>query len=138
MPNEFTVCIAQKAYSYGRNHRSGVFLPNQEKAAKTSGGNQVWAMDFMADQLFNGQRLRFLTIVDAYSKLCPAIGVGFSYKATDVISTLNEAIAKHGCPKTIRVDNGPEFISKSWTYGHGHMVLSLTSPDPGSQRIMPL
>lgn len=85
-------------------------------------GNQVWAMDFMADQLFNGQRLRFLTIVDAYSKLCPAIGVGFSYKATDVVSTLDEAIAKYGCPKTIRVDNGPEFISKEldlWAWTHG-------------------
>lgn len=92
-------------------------------------------MDFMADPLFNGQRLLFLTIA-GHKKLCPAIGVGFSYKATDVISTLDEAIARHGCPKTIRVDNGLNLYPKSWTYGHGHMVLNLTSPDQGNQRIM--
>ena len=74
--------------------------------------NDVWAMDFVADQLYNGQRLRFLTIVDAFGKQCPAIGVGFQYKALDVVATLDEAVAAYGIPRTIRVDNGPEFISK--------------------------
>lgn len=123
MPNEFTVRIAQKAYSYGRNHRSGVYLPNQEKTVDIREGNQVWAMDFMADQLFNGQRLRFLTIVDAYSAAVPPpSALDFPTKPMMVISTLDEAIARHGCPKTIRVDNGPEFISKEldlWAWTHG-------------------
>ena len=82
--------------------------------------NDIWAMDFMADQLYNGQRLRILTIVDTFGKLCPAIGVGYRYRATDVV--LDQAIRTYGCPKTIRVDNGPEFISKEldlWAYGHG-------------------
>lgn len=84
--------------------------------------NDIWAMDFMADQLFNGQRLRILTIVDAFGKLCPAIGVGYRYRATDVVDTLDQAVKEYGCPKTIRVDNGPEFISKEldlWAYAHG-------------------
>ena len=84
--------------------------------------NDIWAMDFMADQLYNGQRLRILTIVDAFGKLCPRIGVGYRYRATDVINTLDQAIVEYGCPKTIRVDNGPEFISKEldlWAYSHG-------------------
>lgn len=84
--------------------------------------NEIWAMDFMVDQLYNGQRLRILTIVDTFGKLCPAIGVGYRYRATDVIDTLDHAIGKYGCPKTIRVDNGPEFISREldlWAYAHG-------------------
>lgn len=28
--------------------------------------NDVWAMDFMSDQLFDGHRIRILTIVDAF------------------------------------------------------------------------
>lgn len=92
--------------------------------------NDVWAMDFMADQLYNGQRLRFLTIVDAYAKLCPAIGVGYHYRATDVIATLDQATAEYGFPKTIRVDNGPEFISKEldlWAYSKG-VTLDFSRP----------
>lgn len=46
---------------------------------------EVLAMDFVADSLYNGQKLRCLTVVDACSRLCPVIGVGFNYKAIDVI-----------------------------------------------------
>jgi len=30
--------------------------------------NEVWAMDFMSDQLFGGTRLRILTIVDVFTR----------------------------------------------------------------------
>ena len=39
--------------------------------------HQCWSMDFMADQLFDGRRLRLLTIVDNVSRVSPFIGVGF-------------------------------------------------------------
>ena len=74
--------------------------------------NECWSMDFMADQLFNGRRIRVLTIVDNFSRVSPLIGVGFSYKGYDVVSALNLAVAQYGVPECIRVDNGPEFISK--------------------------
>jgi putative transposase len=35
--------------------------------------NQVWAMDFLSDQLFDGSNIRTLAIVDAFSKVSPAI-----------------------------------------------------------------
>lgn len=92
--------------------------------------NDIWAMDFVSDQLFNGQRLRCLTIIDVFGKLCPAIGVGFHYRATDVIETLDQAVNQYGFPKTIRVDNGPEFISKEldlWAYSHG-VILDFSRP----------
>jgi putative transposase len=90
----------------------------------------VWAMDFVADNLYNGQKLRCLTVVDAYSRLCPIIGVGFNYKATDVVTSLDEAVRKYGYPRTIRVDNGPEFISKEldlWAWSHG-VTLDFSRP----------
>ena len=92
--------------------------------------NHIWAMDFVSDQLAGGQRLRLLTIVDAFGKLCPAIGVGYRFPATDVIDTLDQAIKLYGCPQTIRVDNGPEFISKEldlWAFAHS-VTLDFSRP----------
>ena len=67
--------------------------------------NQVWAMDFLSDQLFDGRNIRILTIVDAFSKLSPAIDVRFRYTGTDVVATLNRVTSIYGVPQTIRVDN---------------------------------
>lgn len=41
--------------------------------------NEVWAMDFLSDQLFDGRKIRVLTIVDACSKISPAIDVRALY-----------------------------------------------------------
>lgn len=76
-------------------------------------------MDFMSDQLFDGTRLRILTIVDAYTRFSPAIEARKSFKADDVVNTLDRVTRKYGVPEEIRVDNGPEFISRAldlWAY----------------------
>ena len=107
-----------------------VAAKRRDDRAPITGMCDVWAMDFVADNLYNGQKLRCLTVVDAYSRLCPVIGVGFNYKATDVVETLDRALRAYGCPKTIRVDNGPEFISKEldlWAWSHG-VTLDFSRP----------
>ena len=75
----------------------------------------------MSDHLFTGSKIRLLTIVDNYTKISPAIGVGRNYKGTDVVMTLEKAVLQYGIPKAIKVDNGPEFISKEldlWAYAN--------------------
>lgn len=84
--------------------------------------NECWSVDFVSDELYNGHRIRFLTIVDNFTRESPGIGVGVSCKGTDVVRFLEEAIKEHGRPEAIKVDNGPEFISKEldlWAYGQG-------------------
>jgi putative transposase len=84
--------------------------------------NQIWSMDFVADALFDGRRLRALTVVDNYTRESLAIDVGQSLKGEDVVSTLNRIAAERGLPATIKVDNGSEFISKvmdKWAYERG-------------------
>ena len=84
--------------------------------------NKCWSMDFMSDQLFTGVKIRLLTIIDNYTKQSLSIGVGYSYKAVDVVNTLEKAVSSYGTPKVIKVDNGPEFISKEldmWAYSKG-------------------
>jgi putative transposase len=81
--------------------------------------NEIWSMDFVADALFDGRRLRALTIVDNYTRECLAIEVGQRLTGEDVAATLNRIKAVRGLPQTIKVDNGSEFISKvmdRWAY----------------------
>ena len=87
-------------------------------------------MDFVHDELFNGYRLRLLTIVDNFSRVSPAIGLKTRYQAVDVVDTLNAATEQFGMPKCIRVDNGPEFVSKEldlWAYANG-VTLDFSRP----------
>ena len=84
--------------------------------------NQIWSMDFVADALFDGRRLRALTVVDNYTRESLAIEVGQNLKGEDVVNTLNHIAMKRGLPATIKVDNGSEFISKvmdKWAYERG-------------------
>ena len=84
--------------------------------------NQIWSMDFVADALFDGRRLRALTVVDNYTRESLAIDVGQCLKGDDVVNSLNRIAAYRGLPTTINVDNGSEFISKvmdKCSYEHG-------------------
>ena len=81
--------------------------------------NEIWSMDFVADALFDGRKLRMLTVVDNYTRECLAIDVGQSLKGEDVVRTLNTIVEQRGLPATIKTDNGSEFIGKGmdrWAY----------------------
>jgi len=74
--------------------------------------NEIWAMDFVSDALFNSKRFRALTVVDAFTRECLAIEVGQGIKGEQVVDVMDRLLFERGCPPDkIRVDNGPEFIS---------------------------
>jgi putative transposase len=89
------------------------------------GPNDVRAMDFVHVLLALGKKLRILTIVDTHSRYCPATDVRFQYHGEDVVQTLERICTKVGYPKTIRVGNGSEFISRDldlWAYSKQVML----------------
>jgi len=73
--------------------------------------HDVWTWDFVQSSMLDGRTIRFLNIVDEYTRQCLAIKVGRSITSEDAIDTLAELFAMHGVPKRLRCDNGPEFIS---------------------------
>ncbi|WP_446720587.1 IS3 family transposase [Mesorhizobium sp. L-2-11] len=84
--------------------------------------NDVWAMDFVHDQLATGRKIRVLTVIDTFSRFSPAVDPRFSYRGEDVVATLERACRSVGYPRTIRVDQGSEFISRDldlWAYQRG-------------------
>ena len=93
--------------------------------------HQCWSMDVVADQLFDGRKIRALTVVDTYSRQCVAIHVGQSLKGEDVVAVMDQLRVHHnGVPERIQVDNGSEFISKAldlWAYDNG-VTLDFSRP----------
>jgi putative transposase len=84
--------------------------------------NELWAMDFMQDALFDGRRVRILPIIDTYTRECLRIEVDTSIKGRRVVTALSEIASIRGLPENIIVDNGPEFISNvmdAWAYERG-------------------
>jgi len=61
--------------------------------------------------LVEGRRFRLLNIIDDYNRESLAIEIDTPLPALRVIRTLNQLIETRAKPKTIRVDNGPEFVS---------------------------
>ncbi len=89
---------------------------------KPTGPNQVWSLDFVADQLADGRRFRALTVVDVFTRECLAIEAGQSLKGEDVVKALNRIKAQRGAPKMLFCDNGSEFSSQAmdlWAYQNG-------------------
>jgi putative transposase len=92
--------------------------------------NECWSMDFMSDELFDGRRIRLLTIVDNHTRESLAIHVGQRIRGSEVVQVLERIVKEQGRPRTIRVDNGPEFISKDvdlWAYWN-HVKLDFSRP----------
>jgi len=87
--------------------------------------NACWSMDFVCDSLFNGRRFRALTIVDNFSRECPAIEVGQSITGQNVVAVMDRLIQDRGVPDRIQCDNGSEFISRvldKWAYENGVII----------------
>ncbi|RSY89547.1 transposase [Sphingomonas koreensis] len=49
--------------------------------------NECWSMDFLSDQLFDGHKIRVLSIVDNFTRVSPALDVRTSYRGADVVET---------------------------------------------------
>ncbi len=102
--------------------------PRRRKSAVLRGprlvptqANEVWAMDFMHDTLYDGRRLRVLTLIDSHTRECLALVVRPSFCGADVASVLAQIGTTRPLPARITVDNGTEFTSRAldaWAYRH--------------------
>lgn len=87
--------------------------------SEADGMNDVWAMDFMSDRLFDEKPFRILTIVDCFTREALATAARTKFRAYQVIDELDRLARIRGKPRSIRVDNGPEFAGRlldQWAY----------------------
>jgi len=105
-------------YRQNRKRRSQM---NRPARARVTTVNHAWSLDFVADQLSNGQRFRALTIVDVFTREALAIDVGQRLGAADVVRVLDRLRTQRGAPRMLFCDNGSEFTSQLtdlWAYHH--------------------
>jgi putative transposase len=91
-----------------RRKRKRVAVPRTPMAAPSE-PNERWSMDFVSDALADGRKIRALTIVDDFTRESPAIEVDFSLGGERVVRVLEELRVTRGLPRSIVLDNGPEF-----------------------------
>jgi putative transposase len=77
--------------------------------------NEVRSMDFVSDALFDGRPIRILTVIDAHTREALSIVPRANFRAFDVWPNSTGWRASGGRPRTLKVDNGPEFAGRSWT-----------------------
>ncbi len=87
-------------------------LPKRRVKAKQREGhcaascsNEMWAMDFVHDQLATGPKLRILTGIDTFSRFSPAVVPRFSFRASEVVEVLERVCGELGYPASIRVEH---------------------------------
>ena len=93
--------------------------------------NQTWSMDFMSDALWNNRRFRTLNIIDDFNREVIWIEVSMSIGAKHLTELLDWLVKERGKPKAIRVDNGPEFISSTFTHWCHNKRIALLYIQPG-------
>ena len=84
--------------------------------------NDVWTYDFIADRTVCGRTLKWLTLVDEYTRECLAVHVDYAVCGANVRRVLAKVVGRRGAPRRLRSDNGSEFICEalsSWLPAKG-------------------
>lgn len=69
---------------------------------EAEGPNDIWAMDFMSDALFDGRPFRILTVDDCHTRESLAVAPRTNFRAYQVVEVLDYVLRKRGRPKNLR------------------------------------
>lgn len=95
--------------------------------------NHVWSWDFVFDRTQDGRVLKLMVVMDEYTRRCLAIHVARRIRSKEALEVFEDLMAKHGTPKHIRSDNGPEMVAKnlrSWLHRIGTQTAYITPGSP--------
>lgn len=73
--------------------------------------NHVWALDYQHDATDDGRELKFLNVVDEFTREALAIDVDRTINAEETVKVLERLAAQRGAPANVRADNGPELTA---------------------------
>ena len=95
---------------------------------EVGGPNEVWSLDFMADQLFDRRPFRILTVLDVHTREALSTAPKASFRAAQVVEVLDQLARIRGKPKGLGVDNGPDRKPPAGPLG---------LPEQGRDRLLP-
>ncbi len=114
-----------------RKNKRRLFIPALRPFPQATRVNQIWAMDFVSVGLRTGEKLRCFTIIDIYTRQCPAIIISISMKFFLPVFSLEKLRVKGLTPEAIILDNGPEFNNHLMAQWSNENNISLHFIDPG-------
>ncbi|WP_245551284.1 IS3 family transposase [Nocardia paucivorans] len=83
---------------------------------RASRPDRMWALDFQVDVTADGRQVRFLNIVDEFTREALAVTAFRSCTADQLVAVLDELVAATGRkPEHIRMDNGTEMTAHAMT-----------------------
>jgi putative transposase len=77
--------------------------------------DDVWTCDFIHDRTAGGGPLKWLTLVDEYTRECLVLQAAGSMTGAEVRRIVARVVGRRGSPTRIRSDNGSEFICEALT-----------------------
>ena len=95
--------------------------------------NDVWTCDFIHDRTADGRPLKWLTLVDEYTRECLVLHAAASLTGAEVRRIVARVIGRRGAPTRIRSDNGSEFICEAlvdWLPGVGAKPIPVAAGSP--------
>ena len=99
------------------------------------GKDDVWTWDFIFDRTSDGRSLKWLSLVDEYTRECLALEARRGMTAEEIRVILADVAVRRGWPPhRVRSDNGPVFaaeVVRGWLEGTGSGVLYVARRAPG-------
>jgi putative transposase len=95
--------------------------------------NDIWTCDFIHDRTADGRPLKWLTLVDEYTRECLVLHAAKSIAGAEVRRIVARVTGRRGAPTRIRSDNGSEFICEAlvnWLPGVGAEPLPVAAGSP--------
>src|SRR3954470_18439792 len=98
------------------------------------GKDDVWTWDFIFDRTGDGRSLKWLSLIDEYTRECLSLEARRGLTAAEVREIPAEVAARRGAPPhRVRSDNGPEFAAEAvrsylGTSGSGTLYVAPGSP----------
>jgi len=112
-----------------KRHRRGRSTVDPHRAEYP---NHVWSYDFVSDQTTDGKTLRFLTVIDEFTRRALWIECARHLTSVSVVRVLEQLVELYGAPVTIKSDNGPEFVAKKVQAWIEERNVAVRFIDPGS------
>jgi transposase InsO family protein len=98
------------------------------------GKDDVWTWDFIFDRTSDGRSLKWLSLIDEYTRECLALEARRGMTAEEIRVILAEVASRRGGPpQRVRSDNGPEFaaeVVRGWLEGTGSGALYVAPASP--------
>ncbi len=95
-----------------KHRRLGVSTAAGAERLRATHPGHLWALDFQHDATTDGRELKFLNVVDEFTREALAVEVDRTIDADETVTVLERLAAERGAPENLRADNGPELTAR--------------------------